>query len=95
MNRIKKKKVKDIAIIVFCLFASYHMVSSVMDPLIEVKTENADLEKQINDVTEKNNSLQKSLDQSENSSAMEEGYIRERFHMSKKDELIFVFPNEE
>ncbi|WOO88782.1 septum formation initiator family protein [Mollicutes bacterium LVI A0075] len=70
------------------------MINSVLNPYIEVRTENADLKKQINTLTETNESLQKSLEQSENSTAMEEGYIRERFHMSKKDELIFVFPND-
>lgn len=70
------------------------MINSVLNPYIEVRKENADLKKQINTLTETNESLQKSLEQSENSTAMEEGYIRERFHMSKKDELIFVFPND-
>lgn len=94
MNRLKNKKFRDILIIAFCLIASFQMINSVLNPYIEVRKENADLKKQINTLTETNESLQKSLEQSENSTAMEEGYIRERFHMSKKDELIFVFPND-
>ncbi len=95
MNRLKKKMYKDIIIIGVCLFASFQMVTNVLQPYIEVKTENSDLEKQIDDLTETNEALQKSLDQSENSTSMEEGYVRERFHMSKEDELIFVFPDNE
>lgn len=94
MNRLKNKKFRDILIISFCLIASFQMINSVLNPYIEVRTENTELKKQINTLTETNESLQKSLEQSENSTAMEEGYIRERFHMSKKDELIFVFPND-
>lgn len=94
MNRLKNKKFRDILIIAFCLIASFQMINSVLNPYIEVRTENTELKKQINTLTETNESLQKSLEQSENSTAMEEGYIRERFHMSKKDELIFVFPND-
>ncbi len=92
MNNVKKKKYKDLLIIAVCLFASFQMINSVMDPYIEVKLESSDLKQNIDEVTEKNEELQKALDQSENSAAMEEGYIRERFHMSKEDELIFVFP---
>ncbi len=94
MNRLKNKKFRDILIISFCLIASFQMINSVLNPYIEVRTENTELKKQIDTLTETNESLQKSLEQSENSTAMEEGYIRERFHMSKKDELIFVFPND-
>lgn len=94
MNRLKNKKFRDVLIIAFCLIASFQMINSVLNPYIEVRAENTELKKQIDTLTETNESLQKSLDQSENSTAMEEGYIRERFHMSKKDELIFVFPND-
>ncbi len=93
MKRLKNKKVKDILIIAFCLFASFQMINSVMDPYIQVKTENMDLKNNIEDLQQRNDELQKSLDQSENSAAMEEGYMRERFHMSEEDELIFVFPD--
>lgn len=93
MNILKSKKIKDIVIIALCLFASFQMINNVMDPYIEVKTKNVDLKNQIEDLQTKNKDLEKSLNQSENSSAMEEGYMRERFHMSKKDELIFVFPD--
>lgn len=93
MKRLKNKKVKDILIIAFCLFASFQMINSVMDPYIEVKTKNSDLKNDIEELQAKNDELQKSLEQSENSADMEEGYMRERFHMSEKDELIFVFPD--
>lgn len=93
MNRLKNKRTKDIIIIVLCLFASFQIVNTVLDPFIDVKAKNTTLKAQVDDETKKNEDLQNSLDQSENSSSMEEGYMRERFHMSKKDELIFVFPN--
>ncbi len=95
MNRLKNKRTKDIVIIIVCLFASFQMINSVMDPFIEARAENSSLKNQIKDLTEMNETLQNSLNQSENSSDVEEGYIRERFHMSEDDELIFVFPNEE
>lgn len=93
MKRLMNKKFKDILIIAFCLFASFQMITSVMDPYIEVKSKNTDLKNDIEELQTKNDELQKSLEQSENSADMEEGYMRERFHMSEKDELIFVFPN--
>lgn len=93
MNRLKNRKVKDILIIAICLFASFQMMNSVLDPYIEVKTENTDLKNNIEELQTKNDELQKSLEQSENSADMEEGYMRERFHMSEEDELIFVFPD--
>lgn len=95
MNRLKNKRTKDIIIIVLCLFASFQIVNSVLDPFIDVKAKNTELKEQIDDETDKNEDLQNSLDQSENSSSMEEGYMRERFHMSKEDELIFVFPSDD
>lgn len=94
MNRLKSKRFKDIVIIAFCLFASFQMINSVMEPYFEAKSKNTELKQDIEDLQTKNDELQKSLDQSENSADMEEGYVRERFHMSEKDELIFVFPNE-
>ncbi len=95
MNILKNPKVKDLIIILICLFASFQLINNVVGPLVEIKTENNELKKQIDELTEKNEMLQNSLNQSENSSEMEENYIRERFHMSKDDELIFVFPDEE
>ncbi len=95
MNILKNKKVKDIIIIVFCLLASFRIINSVIDPFIEVKTENNELKAQKEDLVDKNKNLEKSLEQSENSKEMEEAYIRERFHLSNEDELIFVFPKDE
>lgn len=93
MKRLKNKKFKDILIIAFCLLASFKIMTSVLDPYIEVKTKNTELKSNIEKLQTKNDELQKSLDQSENSADMEKGYMRERFHMSEKDELIFVFPD--
>ncbi|WOO86976.1 septum formation initiator family protein [Mollicutes bacterium LVI A0039] len=92
---MKKNKIRDIIIITFCLVASFQMITSVKDPYIEVKTEKEDLRLKIEQEQEKNETLQKSLDQSLSSPETEKSYIRERFHMSEKDELIFVFPDNE
>lgn len=94
MNIMKNKKLKDIIIILICIFVSYNIITSVTEPYIEVKLRQEELQRKLDDATATNKELQKSLDQTENSKEVEEGYIRERFHMSEKDELIFVFPDE-
>lgn len=98
MKRIDRKKIKkqykDIIIIFILLFASYQMLNDVFAPLIEAKKESSNLNSQITKLKEKNKDLENALNQSEKSPSIEKGYMRERFHMSEKDELIFVFPDD-
>lgn len=93
MKNNKNKKRKDIIIIIFCFVASFKIVTGVIDPYIEAKSENKQLKGEIAKAQAKNDELQKSLDKSLSSPETEKGYIRERFHMSEKGELIFVFPD--
>lgn len=92
MKKEKKKLYIDIAIVVVCLFLSSRFIIDVVSPFMEAKEENASLTTDIETASEKQADLEASLNENESSDDMEKGYMRERFHMSDDDELIFVFP---
>ncbi len=95
MNRLDKKKLyKDIAIVAVALIISGRLIGGVVSPYSEAKEENDNLQASIEKANSRNEDLQKALNESENSTNIEKGYVRERFHLSNEDELIFVFPDD-
>ncbi len=92
VNENRKKLYIDIVIIVACAFFSFKLLNDVMAPYFQAKEENKQLQTSIEEASETKKELENSLEQSKNSEDIEKSYMRERFHLSEEDELIFVFP---